>query len=96
MFGAGFLGRARFFSSDAAAATQGGSKPPAPAEAGSAGGEGGGDGQSGKSEQADTGKAVRGGVSHGLHYQMLLDPPYSGTNRSDCSDMFIWHELVVI
>lgn len=46
MFGAGFLGRARFFSSDAAAATQGGSKPPAPAAAGSAGGEGGDNGQS--------------------------------------------------
>ena len=46
MFGAGFLGQARFFSSDAAAATQGGSKPPAPAAAGSAGGEGGDDGQS--------------------------------------------------
>ena len=76
--GAGFLGRARFFSSDASAATQGVSKPPVPAAAGTAGGEGGGDGQSGKSEQADAGKTVRGGVSHGLHYQMLLDPPYSG------------------
>lgn len=62
-FGAGFLGRARFFSSDAPAATQGGSKPPSPAAAGAAGGEGGGGGQSGKSEQADAGKAVRGGVS---------------------------------
>jgi protein SCO1/2 len=58
MFAAGFLGRARFFSSDASAATQGGPKPPAPAAAGTAGGEGGGDGQPGKSEQADAGKAV--------------------------------------
>jgi protein SCO1 len=59
------VGRARFFSIDASAATQGGSKPPAPPPAGTAGGEGGGGGQSGKSEQADAGKAVRGGVSDG-------------------------------
>ncbi|XP_066329448.1 protein SCO1 homolog 1, mitochondrial-like isoform X3 [Miscanthus floridulus] len=72
MFGAGFLGRARFFSSDAAAATQGGSKPPAPAVAGSAGGEGGDDGQSGKSEQADAGKAVRGGPVSWLSFLLLL------------------------
>ncbi|XP_066317893.1 protein SCO1 homolog 1, mitochondrial-like [Miscanthus floridulus] len=72
MFGAGFLGRARFFASDASAATQGGSKPPAPPPAGSAGGEGGGGGQSGKSEQADAGKAVRGGPVSWLSFLLLL------------------------
>ena len=63
-FGAAFLGRARFSSADASTAAQGGSKPPAAAAA--TGGDRGGDGQSGKSEQADAGKSVRGGVSYGL------------------------------
>ncbi|AQK68639.1 Protein SCO1 1, mitochondrial [Zea mays] len=71
-FGAGFVGRARFFSIDASAATQGGSKPPAPPPAGTAGGEGGGGGQSGKSEQADAGKAVRGGPVSWLSFLLLL------------------------
>jgi protein SCO1 len=65
-FGAAFLGRARFFSADASTAAQGGSKPPAATAAATTGGDGGGDGQSGKSEQADAGKSVRGGVSYGL------------------------------
>ncbi|KAF8783700.1 hypothetical protein HU200_000129 [Digitaria exilis] len=59
-FGAAFLPRARFFSADASAAAQGGSKSPAAA---ATGGDGGADGQSGKSEQ-DAGKSVRGGVSY--------------------------------
>ena len=64
-FGAAFLGRARFSSADASTAAQGGSKPPAAAAA-ATGGDRGGVGQSGKSEQADAGKSVRGGVSYGL------------------------------
>ncbi|XP_062224033.1 protein SCO1 homolog 1, mitochondrial-like isoform X2 [Phragmites australis] len=70
-FGAAFLGRARFFSSDASAPAQGGSKPPAAAADG-AGGGGGGDGQSGKSEQADAGKPVRGGPVSWLSFLLLL------------------------
>jgi hypothetical protein len=53
-----FLGRARFFSGNAAAAAQDGPKPQAAA----------GEGQSGKSEQGDAGKPVRGGVSFALPY----------------------------
>ncbi|CAL5060164.1 unnamed protein product [Urochloa decumbens] len=70
-FGASFLGRARFFSADASTAAQGGSKPPA-AAASATGGDGGGDGQSGKSEQADAGKSVRGGPVSWLSFLLLL------------------------
>ncbi|RLN07380.1 hypothetical protein C2845_PM11G14920 [Panicum miliaceum] len=62
-FGAAFLGRARFFSADASTAAQGGS---------ATGGDGGGDGQSGKSEQADAGKSVRGGPVSWLSFLLLL------------------------
>jgi len=70
-FGAAFLGRARFFSADASTAAQGGSKPPAAAAA-ATGGDRGGDGQSGKSEQADAGKSVRGGPVSWLSFLLLL------------------------
>jgi hypothetical protein len=56
-----FLGRARFFSGNAAAAALDGPKPQAAAAAA-------GEGQSGKSEQGDAGKPVRGGVSFALPY----------------------------
>ena len=85
-FGAAFLGRARFFSADASTAAQGGSKPPAAAAA--TGGDRGGVGQSGKSEQADAGKSVRGGVSYGLLSQSVLYPPYAGENKHNCSEIF--------
>jgi len=69
-FGTAFLGRARFFSADASTvAAQGGSKAPAAA---TTGGDGGGDGQSGKSEQADAGKSVRGGPVSWLSFLLLL------------------------
>jgi len=88
-FGAAFLGRARFFSADASTAAQGGSKPPvAAAAATTTGGDGGGDGHSGKSEQADAGKSVRGGVSYGLLSQSVLYPPYAGENKHNCSEIF--------
>jgi len=88
-FGAAFLGRARFSSADASTAAQGGSKPPvAAAAATTTGGDGGGDGHSGKSEQADAGKSVRGGVSYGLLSQSVLYPPYAGENKHNCSEIF--------
>ncbi|KAL6888476.1 hypothetical protein ACP4OV_009502 [Aristida adscensionis] len=71
-FGAAFLGRARFSADASAAAAQGGSKPAGEASAGASGGGGGGDGQSGKSEQADAGKAVRGGPVSWLSFLLLL------------------------
>ncbi|KAG2648643.1 protein SCO1 homolog 1, mitochondrial-like isoform X2 [Panicum virgatum] len=72
-FGAAFLGRARFSSADASTAAQGGSKPPAAAAAATTtGGDGGGDGHSGKSEQADAGKSVRGGPVSWLSFLLLL------------------------
>ncbi|CAN6230392.1 unnamed protein product [Urochloa humidicola] len=71
-FGAAFLGRARFFSVDASTAAQGGSKPPAAAAGAATGGDAGGDGQSGKSEQADAGKSVRGGPVSWLSFLLLL------------------------
>ncbi|CAN6277619.1 unnamed protein product [Urochloa humidicola] len=73
-FRAAFVGRARFFSADASTAAQGGSKTPAAATAaaGSAGGDGGVDEQSGKSEQADAGKSVRGGPVSWLSFLLLV------------------------
>ncbi|TVU32677.1 hypothetical protein EJB05_24420 [Eragrostis curvula] len=68
-FEAAFLWRARFFSSDAA---QGGSKPQAAAAAAGASQGGGSDGQSGKSEQGDAGKSVRGGPVSWLSFLLLL------------------------
>ncbi|KAL6629124.1 hypothetical protein ACP70R_028889 [Stipagrostis hirtigluma subsp. patula] len=71
-FGAAFMGRARFSSDATAAAAQGGSKPAAEAAGAGGGGSGAGDGQSGKSEQADAGKPVRGGPVSWLSFLLLV------------------------
>jgi hypothetical protein len=65
MFQPAFLGRAHFSSRKAGAAAQDSSNSQAAATAGEGGG---GDGQSGKSEQGDAGKTVRGGVSFAFSY----------------------------
>ncbi|KAK3156054.1 hypothetical protein QOZ80_2AG0102200 [Eleusine coracana subsp. coracana] len=64
-----FLGRTRFFSSDARAPAQDGSKPQAAAATGDGGA---GDGKSGNSEQGDAGKPVRGGPVSWLSFLLLL------------------------